>query len=160
MPPNATRRDRASTEPATDAREYSRGEPEPRQPAARSSSSFPLALTCLGALVLGLASSWFGISPFTGGPRSTPLARVGFALSELELSGDDRAWQRLASDVRASREAFPESRRATLDLVAALRGLGQRGEPDWAAAQRACDQLGWPRCDRETLETLRGSARP
>ena len=100
--------------------------------------------------------------------RSTPLARVGFALREDNLKTTPEAWSALRADVDAVRSEFAgqtheperEQARDVFDLVVAVRGLKSAGNSDWGQAELLCRALKWPRCDRPALEELKARSRP
>jgi hypothetical protein len=107
---------------------------------------------------------WLGTSgvvgAFAGRERGTPLARVGFALSEARPAGtpgDDAA---LRGDLAAVRASLQPNVRGVFDLVVALRGLENGGRADFAEAERLCRALAWRRCDQPALEVLRQRSRP
>jgi hypothetical protein len=90
----------------------------------------------------------------------SPLARVGFALREKSPEASAEAWARLGEDVAAVRSSWTGPEPAALDLVVAVRGLGNGGHPEWVKADELCHTLKWPRCDRLALEELARRSRP
>ena len=101
----------------------------------------------------------FGASK-TRSADATPRARVGFALRESAPKASPEGWERLRRDVALVHDSLPESDRAVFELVSALRGLENGGTTDWAKAQRICEGLAWPKCDRSALEELKKRSRP
>jgi hypothetical protein len=112
----------------------------------------------VAGLLLGLTGLFptEGI-PFIQAPTATPLARVGLALSQTELTGSTKAWRALERDVEASRANLDETAATPFELLAALRGLLTQGKPDWEKAEALCHELAWQPCNRAALETLRES---
>jgi hypothetical protein len=140
----------AETEPA----------PSPRPKPSRSNR---VVLFYAGAVACGFLLGRGGFIPvgFVGTTESmTPLARVGFALQKDGLPSDATAFETLRRDLEVAAAHFPAERRAEFDLVVAVRGLASRGEPDWSRAASLCQTLGWPRCDRASLEELARRSRP
>jgi hypothetical protein len=109
------------------------------------------ALALAGGIFTGIASR--------GRVAPTPLAQLGFALGQPDLTPDPAARRRLAGVARAVRQNWKE-RPEILDLVLTLRGVGSEGEVSWERATSLCEALGWPRCDRAALEELRRRSRP
>jgi hypothetical protein len=62
--------------------------------------------------------------------------------------------------LNAVRASWKPEERDVFDLVVAIRGLENGGRADYAAAERLCAALAWPRCDRAALEALRERSRP
>jgi hypothetical protein len=89
----------------------------------------------------------------------TPLARIGLALTEPPKLAAE-AWAGLRQDVDHVRGKWQGHDRMVFDLVVAVRGLSNGGNPDWHQAEALCASLQWPRCDRPALEALRRSSRP
>jgi len=102
-----------------------------------------VGLVYLTALALGGAG---GILSARLAPASTALGRVGRALAGQGLA--------TAEDVAAARAPLEETARQVFDLAVALRGLENRGVPDWEQARLLCERLDWERCDRGTLEAM------
>ncbi len=101
----------------------------------------------------------FGASK-TRSAAATPRARVGFALRESTPRASPEGWERLRRDVALVHDSLPESDRPVFQLVSALRGLESGGTTDWDKAQRLCEGLAWPKCDRGALEALKKRSRP
>ena|SRR5215831_6782419 len=111
----------------------------------------------LAAAVLGYVVSVRGYLSF--GPfrqTATPLARLGYALQQEGPSTGPE----LRGDLDAVRASWRGQERDVLDLVVAVRGLGNDGESDWVLAEQLCRGLKWPRCDRPALEELKRRSRP
>jgi hypothetical protein len=124
--------------------------------------NFKLILGATIALSLGAGALFSYVFPkirLSGHPpsTSTPLTRVGSALG---ASQDPRTWAYtdLKEDVQAARKTFSPQHQALFDLVVAARGLENRGTPEWARAERYCHALGFPRCDKDALVSLSGTA--
>jgi hypothetical protein len=113
-----------------------------------------------GALGYGLGLG--GVLPY--GPlqasTSTPLARVGWVLQEADTHGDAAGWAGLREDVETVRSNFGSPERDVFDLVVALRGLTNGGQPDLARGGELCRALQWPRCDEPALQAVRQRSRP
>ncbi|HYQ44183.1 MAG TPA: hypothetical protein VER11_19510 [Polyangiaceae bacterium] len=88
-----------------------------------------------------------------GGSSNTPLARVGFALRDNPEAPQLAAM--LDGDLQAVRSSLAVQEREVFDLVVAVRGLDNGGTSDWNRAERICQALTWPRCDREALTQLK-----
>jgi len=115
----------------------------------------------LGALLLAVAGYLVGArGTFKPAPNTTALARLGYALEAEQLSGDDRDWAALEKDAQAALAATEDRLRLPLEIVIALRGLENRGQPQWERARQLCGQLQWPRCDREALQSIQKRSRP
>jgi hypothetical protein len=116
----------------------------------------------LAALIVGYLlgeNGSFPWHPFPA-PRDSPLARVGAALATRRLSLSSEGFGELALDVEAVRAAWDPKDRPVLDLVVAVRGLTNGGNPAWSKAEQLCKTLTWPRCDRAALEVLSKRSRP
>jgi hypothetical protein len=101
----------------------------------------------------------FGASK-TKSAATTPRSRVGFVLREQSPSASPKSWEKLRRDVALVHDSLPEGDRAVFELVSALRGLENGGKTDWDRAQRLCEGLRWPRCDRAALQDLAQRSRP
>jgi hypothetical protein len=113
------------------------------------------------AVVVGCLLGYLpGRSPSSGGASSTPLARVGLALQADAAATGPEAWAALRADVEAVRAGGTIQDRDAFDLVVALRGLATDGDSDWDGAQKLCQRLAWPRCDRAALEEMKRRSRP
>lgn len=114
------------------------------------------------AVALGYGLGLRGLLPY--GPlqasTSTPHARVGWVLEQGEPRGDAASWSELRGDLETVRASFGSPEREVFDLVAALRGLGNGGQPDLARAGEICRSLKWPRCDEPALQAIRQRSRP
>ncbi len=118
-----------------------------------------LLLAYLAVAVLGYVLGIKGTLPLP--ESSTPLARVGFALSAQNVSGiSPAAWTALAQDIDQVRLEWPAADTTVLDLVIAVRGLASGGNPEWTRAEQLCKALKWSRCDRPALEELARRSRP
>jgi hypothetical protein len=121
-----------------------------------------LIATYGAALALGYALGFAGLLPY--GPlkssTSTPLARIGLALKDGATRADAADWARLRDDVASVRSSFGSPERDVFDLVVALRGLANGGTKDLVRAAQSCRELGFPRCDDQALEVVRGRSRP
>lgn len=104
-----------------------------------------------------------GLLRVTNEPRNATAdaaARVGVALGEEAPRADAVSWAALRDDIDVTRAAFPPPQRQVLDLVVAVRGIENGGQPEWTRAAEQCRALGWGRCERATLEELRKLTRP
>jgi hypothetical protein len=109
---------------------------------------------------LGYVLGARGLMPFGRPAEPTPLAWVGFALSQENVdatAGDGAALRAAVDAVRASRKG---QELPVLDLVVELRGFGKNGSTDWGRAEQLCRGLKWPRCDRPALEEMKRRSRP
>jgi hypothetical protein len=86
--------------------------------------------------------------------------RLGYVLTSEPIEATSKAWDALARDLAQVRASLPAQRRGIFDLVAATRGLYGPARPDLARAERACRSLGWPRCDRDALQSLHRKPNP
>lgn len=116
----------------------------------------------LVALVAGYSLGERGKFPIRVFPEATssPLARLGVALSTPRLALSPEGWKALRADVDAVLATQKPEQRAVLELVVAARGLASGGTPAWAEAEARCKALRWPRCDRPALEALAARSRP
>jgi hypothetical protein len=117
----------------------------------------------LAVAAAGYACGARGYFPFgesAHAARSTPLARVGFALREEKPAAAPEAWAALRDDVEVVRSSWNAPEPAVFDLIVALRGLGNGGNSEWARAEQICRELKWARCDRAALEQLKERALP
>jgi hypothetical protein len=110
------------------------------------------------ALVAGYAVVAAGLVPVP--EASTPLARIGYALREQSVTADPDAWAALRADAERARAAWKGPEPAALELVLAVRGLANGGNPEWKRAEELCHTLKWPRCDQAALEELARRSRP
>ena len=123
--------------------------------------SLGLVWPYLLAVVLGylLGSIALPVLSLAQGSTSTPLARLGFALRE-NPSVSSAPWAVLDADLPVVRSSIAAPQREVFDLVVAVRGLDNGGNPDWARAEKICGTLSWPRCDKHALTQLKGLSRP
>lgn len=63
-------------------------------------------------------------------------------------------------DVDGIRAKLAPDSRGVFDLLVALHGSRRGSQTDWAAAERLCRGLGWPKCDRPSLEELKRASWP
>ncbi len=114
------------------------------------------------AVALGYGLGLGGLLPYGSlkASTSTPPARVGWVLQKAEPHGDAAGWAALRGDVEAVRANFGSPERDVFDLVAALRGLANGGQPDLARAGEICRTLKWPRCDEPALQAVLKRSRP
>jgi hypothetical protein len=117
-----------------------------------------MVLALLHAVALGVGLRVGSASQGRSAP--TPLAELGFALTEADWGTNPEAHQRLSQVAETARRSFPEADRGILDLVLTVRGVGAAGQVDWERAMAQCNELGWPRCDRPAMEELARRARP
>lgn len=123
----------------------------------------PLVAAYVGAAVCGYlvgARPWGRATADRGDGSTDALARVGVALGEEAPQAEAAAWAALRDDIDVARESFPAPQRQVFDLVVAIRGIENGGQPEWSRAEEQCRGLGWARCDRATLEELRKGSRP
>ncbi len=121
-----------------------------------------LGVTYAAALGLGYLLGAHGLLPY--GPlrtsTSTPLARVGWALTRETWNADARTSAALREDIATVRAGLSSPAREVFDLVTAVRGLQNGGNLDVPAARQSCRALKWPRCDEQALAVLRQRSRP
>jgi hypothetical protein len=127
--------------------------------AARRAALVGLYLFALGTGYLLGERGKFPVRPFPQA-TSSPLARLGIALSTQPLTLSPEGWTALRADVEAVLAMQKPEPRAVLELVVAVRGLASGGTPAWAEAEQRCKALRWPRCDRPALEALAKRSRP
>jgi hypothetical protein len=138
--------------------------PEAKQQPEGASRRRRIALIAVyvAAAALGYGLGLGGLLPY--GPlkasTSTPRARVGWVLDKAEPHGDAASWALLRGDVETARSSFGTPERDVFELVAALRGLANGGQPDLARAGEICRALKWPRCDEPALQAVRKRSRP
>lgn len=115
------------------------------------------------AALLGYELAVHGLlpfGPFAAREGSTPLARLGLALTAPELSTTPADRATFEEDLETFRRAQHLARPDVVDLVVALHGLDTGHGTDWPAAERICKALAWRRCDRRALEVMKGLGTP
>jgi hypothetical protein len=117
------------------------------------------------ALAIGVgfglgARGLFGSGRLSAAASSTPLARVGYALTARPADADAGAWARLRADVDSVRAGMKPDEQPVFELVVAVHGLKNGGKAGLDAAERACRKLRWSRCDRAALAALATWSRP
>jgi hypothetical protein len=135
----------------------------PNREAQQSSSrnyGAQVSAYCVAAMLGYAVGSNIGAPPARRESASTPLARVGFVLSEEHRSASAAAREQLRRDVDDVRASWSADERPVFELVAAVRGLSNGGTSDFTRAEELCRALGWPRCDRAALEELKKRSRP
>ena len=63
-------------------------------------------------------------------------------------------------NIDSVRAALPPDSRDAFDLVVELHRSASSTQTDWAKAEQLCRRLGWPRCDRASLDQLKRSSQP
>jgi hypothetical protein len=116
-----------------------------------------VAAAGLGYLLGSLAVPAF--AELAGESSSTPITRVALVLRE-DPHAPAIVWAGLDADVKAVRSPLLSPEREVFDLVVAVRGLNSGGTSDWSHAEKICNSLAWPRCDRAALEQLKEQSRP
>jgi hypothetical protein len=116
----------------------------------------------LGSLsVLAVFSYLAGASgSFRPATSTTELARLGFVLEQQSLQGSSDDWAALRKDLSVLRPMVKGDEQKSFDLVVAVRGLLNRGQPNWKQAARLCEELKWKRCDRQALEAIERRTHP
>jgi hypothetical protein len=127
--------------------------------AARRGALVGLYLVALSAGYMLGERGTFPVNPFPRA-RSSPEARLGAALSADQLVLSPEGFRAVRADVEAVRARQTPESLDVLDLVVAVRGFANHGEPNFREAEERCRALRWPRCDRPALEVLRKRSRP
>jgi len=116
-----------------------------------------VAAAALGYLLGSIAVP--ALAALGGGGSSTPLSRVGLVLRQ-EPQAASNAWSALDADLQAVHAALLSPQREVFELVVAVRGLNNGGNSDWSRAEKVCQALSWPRCDKASLAKLKELSRP
>jgi len=116
-----------------------------------------VAAAALGYLLGSIAAP--ALAALGGGGSNTSLSRVGFVLRQ-DPQAASNAWSALDADLQAVHAALLSPQREVFELVVAVRGLNNGGNSDWSRAEKACQALSWPRCDKASLAKLKELSRP